>query len=283
MEIASPERECIGISVRPSRPPGRERRAFSRAARRWSEAKMTPNVDATTSKAAFAYGSDWASPTSKRTSRFASAARARARSIPSSATSIPVTRAPERAASKARPPDPVPTSSTDSPGRGATSSTSNVCDPMFPRSSRSHAHRASGNLVNANPVSISRLRRPGRDPDESAFLPHPERTETLLDRPDRPVVGQRKACNDLPGRTVDLDQSGRVVECCPERTERELERGDGLVGNQSADDSVRTRVDAHDPRFAAVSRAEPQRVALDGHDVDAGGRAPRPDGGHDAI
>ena len=43
-------------------------------------------------------------------------ARARARSIPSSATSIPVTRAPVRAASSARPPDPVPTSRTHSPG-----------------------------------------------------------------------------------------------------------------------------------------------------------------------
>jgi hypothetical protein len=48
-------------AVRPIRPPARQTRSSSAAARAWSGANMTPNVDSTTSNAPSGNGSAWAS------------------------------------------------------------------------------------------------------------------------------------------------------------------------------------------------------------------------------
>ena len=124
-----PARACVsdqwsaGHAVSASRPPGRQTRASSAAARSWSGAKIAPKAEATASNSASAYGSSWQSPSSKRIARPSASAARRALASWSAEMSMPVTSAPARAARSATPPVPQATSRKRVPGSTASAST----------------------------------------------------------------------------------------------------------------------------------------------------------------
>ena len=121
----SPTPLYLRQAVRPTRPPGRQTLASSRATRAWSGAKITPTDDETTSNDASSYGRFWQSATSSVRSRPSSAARRscgldeRPARDPSRSRSRP-----HAAARNATSPAPQPRSSHCSPGLGARRSTS---------------------------------------------------------------------------------------------------------------------------------------------------------------
>ena len=110
-------------ALRTIRPADAVTRAISAAAARASEAKITPNVDSTTSASPSPTGSAAASPSTKVASRPRAAALTRATSSSRGAGSTPITLAPRSAASSAALPVPQPTSTTRSPTADAARST----------------------------------------------------------------------------------------------------------------------------------------------------------------
>ncbi len=113
--------------------PGRATRASSPAASRWRGANITPKQDVTRSNDASSNGSSSASPSTKRTSRPASAARTRAASSSRGVRSRPVTLDPASAAGIATLPVPVATSSRLTPGAACARSTTSSATPAIVR------------------------------------------------------------------------------------------------------------------------------------------------------